>query len=140
MLHHMRQIFIYLIIAVACFNACCSLFNAISSKNNPHSFPLHRLAEPFVGLKPIFKDQHAAGYITDKNLDIPLAIAQYQLAQFTLAPTILHLNKSDTALALIDATDSDNAKRLVNEYKLTPLKMSNQGLILAINPQYTNTP
>ena len=121
-------------------NIFTNISQSIASKNNAQSFPLHRLAEPFKALKPVFTHQVAAGYLTDKNIDDVPVIARYELAQFTLAPTVLLLNDSKHPFVLIDASDPTNAMRLLKDNQLTPLKIDNNGLILSVNKNFISAP
>lgn len=104
----------------------------IMLKTSSTHFPLHKLAEPFQQLASLFQNQHEASYLTDKDIEIPTVIAQYQLAQYSLAPTLLHLNKVQGPLVLIDASSKESAQHFVEKYRLTPLKISPTGLVLAV--------
>ncbi len=104
----------------------------IMLKTSTTHFPLHKLAEPFQQLASLFKNQHDASYLTDKDIEIPAVIAQYQLAQYSLAPTILHLNQAQGPLVLIDASSKESAQQFLQKYQLTPLKISPTGLVLAV--------
>lgn len=99
------------------------------------AFPLHSLSYQFLPLQPIFKNVPRAGYYTDKDLEIPLAVAQYEQAQYVLAPTVLEINNTNLPLVIFDCTSPKVAITKMQELNLTPISVSPQGLILAANPK-----
>ena len=74
------------------------------------------------------------GYYTDKNIDETLAIAQFEQAQYLLAPTILDLNNTSTPLIIFDCSDPKIAMTKIQELGLTALSANNYGIVLAYNP------
>ncbi len=136
----LRYIFLYLIVGLTIVNGLTSLYSSFQQKNTASAYPLHRLAESFVPLTPVFANQRDAGYLTDKNINETPVIARYELAQFTLAPTRLLLNNANFPLVLIDASDPTHALALIKEHNLTPVKADNTGLILAVNKRFTQQP
>ena len=127
--------FICLILAAA-FNLLTSYGQAISQLQDRTTVPLHSLGFQFMGLENIFKDVRTVGYYTDKDLDSPLAIAQFEQAQYMLAPTILDLNHTEYHWIILDCTSSQVAMETIKRLGLTPLKTRN-GIILAFNPNGT---
>ena len=107
----------------------------IQEQQPQSQFGLHSLSYQFVPLQPVFKNIPRAGYYTDKNLDIPLAVAQYEQAQYVLAPTLLELNNTDLPLIIFDCTTPEIAIAKMKELKLIPITQSPTGLFLATNPQ-----
>lgn len=98
-------------------------------------FGLHSLASQFVPLQGVFKNIPRAGYYTDKNLAMPLVLAQYQQAQYVLAPTVLEINNTSFPLTLFDCTSPQVAIDTMKALNLVPVSQSPTGLILAANPR-----
>ena len=95
--------------------------------------PLHSLGYTFIGLDQMLKNVPAIGYLTDKNIESPLTIAQFEQAQYVLAPTMVMLNQSNYPFVILDCSTPEIAMAKIQELKLQPLKM-NKGIILALNP------
>jgi hypothetical protein len=93
------------------------------------------LGNQFNEIAPAFKNVRKAGYYTDKNIEHILAIAQFEQAQYVLAPTILDLNNTQHPLVIFDCTTPQVAMQKINELGLKPLKMNSAGIILAFNPK-----
>ena len=127
--------FICLILAAA-FNLLTSYGQAIFQLQDRTTIPLHSLGFQFMGLENVFKDVRTVGYYTDKDLTQPLAIAQFEQAQYMLAPTILDLNHTEYHWIILDCTSSQVAMETIKRLGLTPLKTRN-GIILAFNPNGT---
>lgn len=106
----------------------------INQLTHPSTMPLHSLSAQFEGLQKVFANVPRAGYYSDKNMDIPIAIAQFEQAQFMLAPTVLELNNTSYPLIIFDCTTPQIALAKIKELKLTPISASNTGIILAANP------
>ena len=104
---------------------------------HPSPAPLHSLAAQFIGLQKVFAGVSRAGYYTDKNLDFPIAIAQFEQAQYVLAPTVLELNNTSLPLVIFDCTTPAIALAKIKELNLTPVSASNTGIILAMSPSLT---
>ena len=124
--------FICLILAAA-FNLLTSYGQAIFQLQDRTTIPLHSLGFQFMGLEKVFKDVRTVGYYTDKDLDSPLAIAQFEQAQYMLAPTVLDLNHTEYHWIILDCTSPQVAMETIKRLGLTPLKTRN-GIILAFNP------
>ena len=105
----------------------------IDHRLHPAAMPLHSLTGQFIGLQNAFAHVLRAGYYTDKNLDAPLTIAQFEQAQYVLAPTVLELNNTNLPLIIFDCTSPAVALAKIKELSLTPVSVSNTGLILAVN-------
>ncbi len=106
----------------------------IQEQNPATRMGLHSLSYQFVPLQPVFKGLRRAGYYTDKNMEHPLAIAQYEQAQYVLAPTVLELGNTQLPLVIFDCTSPQIAMKKIDELHLKPLSASPTGLILAANP------
>ena len=132
-MQRLKIILLYCIILVAVFNLFQAYAQAITQFRDRTSIPLHSLGFQFLGLENIFKDVRTVGYYTDKDLNNPLAIAQYEQAQYMLAPTVLDLNHNQYRWAIFDCTSPQVAMEALKRLGFTPLKIHN-GIILAYNP------
>ncbi len=128
------MILILLILCTA-FNSAQLTLHVLSHQLHPTAFPLHSLGDKFKGLETILNTQRRVGYYSDKNMDNPLSIAQYEQAQYILAPTVLDLNNTQYPFVILDCSTSEIALNKIKELGLQPIKANNQGIILAINPQ-----
>ena len=129
------KIILALLLLSAFLSFTGSTLRAISQQAHPAAFPLHSLAAQFIGLEKVFTGLPRAGYYTDKNMDIPLAVAQFEQAQYVLAPTVLELNNTSLPLIIFDCTTPQISMNKIKELKLTPVSFSNSGIILAVNPK-----
>jgi hypothetical protein len=129
-----NKIFYWVVAAIAALSLLQSYEQATKLTLGPGATPLHSLSYQFQGLKPTFNNIAYAGYYTDKNIEAPASIAQYELAQYVLAPTVLVLNETKYALIIFDCTSPQIAIEKIKELGLQPLK-ANNGLILAFNPK-----
>ena len=125
-------LFICLILAAG-FDLFAAYAQAIHQLQDRSTIPLHSLGFQFMGLENVFKDVHTVGYYTDKDLNNPLAIAQYEQAQYMLVPTVLDLNHTQYHWVIFDCTSPQTAMQAIKLLGLTPLKIYN-GIILAFNP------
>jgi hypothetical protein len=131
----LAQKILYIVAAlIAAINILLSISQVANHTFNKSGTPLHSLSYQFQGLKDVFKGVAFAGYYTDKNIEHPVAIAQYEQAQYVLAPTVLILNKTDYPLVILDCTSPEVAIAKMKELGLQPIKGHN-GLILAFNPK-----
>jgi hypothetical protein len=93
------------------------------------------LGDQFAPLLPVFANVRKAGYYTDKDLNDARAIAQFEQAQYVLAPTVLDLNNTNHPLVILDCSSPQAAKQKLEELGLKAISMSNSGIVLAVNPQ-----
>ncbi len=135
MMQQLRFPLLIVIALAALFNFGQGSLIALQHAQDRTTIPLHSLGAQFEGLKDVFTGVRYAGYYTDKNLDIPLAVAQFEQAQYALAPTVLMLNKTDYPLVILDCTSPEVAIAKGKELGLSPLKAAN-GIILALNPKF----
>ena len=98
----------------------------------------HNLGDQFQGLQTVFGNVPRIGYYTDKNIEDPVVIAQFEQAQYHLAPTMLDLNHTDYPFVILNCSSPQVAIDKMKELKLQPIKISNQGAIIAINPKIIN--
>jgi hypothetical protein len=119
--------------AAAVFNLFMAYAQAIAQLEDHTTIPLHSLGYQFMGLENVFKGVRTVGYYTDKDLNNPIAIAQFEQAQYMLVPTVLDLNHTQYHWVIFDCTSSQVAIQTAQRLGLTPLKAHN-GIILAFNP------
>ena len=119
-----------IVLGINLFTACGG---AITELADHTTIPLHSLGYQFIGLENVFKNIHTIGYYTDKDLDNPWAIAQFEQAQYMLVPTVLDLNHTQYHWVIFDCTTPNVALNEIQRMGLTPLKINN-GIILAFNP------
>src|SRR5476651_596200 len=129
----LKIIFLSLLILAAAFNLFTAYTQAITQIQDHTTIPLHSLGFQFMGLETVFKGVHTVGYYTDKDLNNPLAIAQFEQAQYMLVPTVLDLNHTQYHWVIFDCTSPQVAMEAIQRLGLTPLKV-NHGIILAMNP------
>ncbi len=115
------------------FNLYQAYAQAIAQLQDHTSIPLHSLGYQFMGLENVFKHVHTVGYFTDKDLNNPLAVAQFEQAQYMLVPTVLDLNHTQYRWVIFDCTSPQVAMEAIQHLGLTPMK-ANHGIILAFNP------
>jgi hypothetical protein len=123
-----RYFMIFCVLLIA-YNATTLTSQHLQRQSKP-SQPLHSLGYKFIGLEQLFKDVRYVGYYTDKDIEAPLTIAQFEQAQYMLAPTVLVLNKTDYPFVIFDCTTPEVALNKIRELGLQPLKI-NAGIILA---------
>ena len=128
----LKNILGVLLILSALFNLYQAYTQAIGQLND-HQRPLHSLGYQFIGLENVFKNIRTVGYYTDKNLNNPLAIAQFEQAQYMLVPTVLDLNDTQYHWVIFDCTSPQAAIEAVKHFGFTPVKARN-GIILAFSP------
>jgi len=129
----LKIVFFICLILAAVFDLFAASIQAVAQLNDRNSIPLHSLGFQFIGLENLFKDVRTVGYYTDKDLDQPLAIAQFEQAQYMLVPTVLDLNNTQYHWVIFDCTSPQAAMEAIKKFGLTPVK-ANHGIILAFNP------
>jgi hypothetical protein len=129
----LKFIFLMALVLAAAFNLCQAYTQAIHELQDHTTIPLHSLGFQFMGLENVFKGIRTVGYYTDKDLTNPLAIAQFEQAQYMLVPTVLDLNHTQYHWVIFDCTSPQVAMGAIQRLGLTPLKI-NHGIILALNP------
>jgi hypothetical protein len=133
----LKMIIFISLVLTAILNLFTAYSQAIAQLKDRTSIPLHSLGFQFLGLENVFKDVRTVGYYTDKDLSITsqntLAIAQYEQAQYMLAPTVLDLNHTQYHWVILDCTSPQVAMETIKSLGFTPLKIHN-GIILAFNP------
>ena len=135
-LRQLKITFLIIALLMASFNLFASYIQGFAELHDRTSVPLHSLGFQFMGLENVFKDVRTVGYYTDKDLNDTLAIAQFEQAQYILAPTVLDLNHTQYHWVIFDCTSPQAAMGAIKNLGLTPLK-ANRGIILAYNPNGT---
>lgn len=130
---NLKIIFLILLIIVSALDLFQAFAQAIFQLQDRTTIPLHSLGYQFIGLENVFKGVHTVGYYTDKDLNNPLAIAQFEQAQYMLVPTILDLNHTQYRWVIFDCTSPQVAMEAIHNLGLNPLK-AYHGIILAFNP------
>ena len=122
---------------IAVFDLARASIQAIREAQDRTSVPLHSLGYQFIGLADVFKNIHHVGYFTDKDLSVnstdSQAIAQYEQAQYMLAPTVLDINQTQYHWVIFDCTNPLVAIEAIKKLGFTPVKAHN-GIILTYNP------
>lgn len=131
-MRNLKRIFIVLLFIAAAFNFLQAYVQALGQLQDRTTVPLHSLSYQFMGLESVFKNVPVVGYFTDKNLNNTLAIAQFEQAQYILAPTVLDLNQTKYHWVIFDCTSPQVALDAIKHFGFTPLKI-NHGIILAYN-------
>ena len=67
-------------------------------------------------------------------MEHPLAIAQFEQAQYMLSPTVLDLNNTNHPLVVFDCMAPQTNMAKIKELGLEPVSINNVGIILAYNP------
>src|ERR1700679_218429 len=129
----LKFIFLTCLILAAVFDLLGAYTQAITQIQDHTTIPLHSLGYQFMGLENVFKGVRTVGYYTDKDLNDPLAVAQFEQAQYMLVPTILDLNHTQYHWVIFDCTSPQTALGAIKQLGLTPVKI-NHGIILAFNP------
>jgi len=129
----LRKFLFVCLILISAFDLLQAYAQAITQLQDRTTIPLHSLGFQFMGLENVFKGVRTVGYFTDKDLNNPLAIAQFEQAQYMLAPTVLDLNHTQYHWVIFDCTSPQVAMKTMQQLGLTPLK-ANHGIILAFNP------
>lgn len=130
------KIIFYICVLLSCFfSLSLDYARALSQLKDRTTVPLHSLGIQFMGLENVFKGVRTVGYYTDKDLENPLAIAQFEQAQYMLAPTVLDLNHTGYHWVIFDCTNPRTALEMIKVLGFMPLKINKQGIILAFNPE-----
>jgi len=131
-----KKIFGIILLLFVLFDLYQAYAQALIQLQDHKTVPLHSLGYQFIGLENVFKDVRTVGYYTDKDLDNPLSIAQFEQAQYMLAPTVLDLNQTQYHWVIFDCTSPQVAMAAIQRLKLIPAKAHN-GIVLALNPYGT---
>ena len=130
----MPKVILIALILCTAFNGASLSLQILNHQLKPSQAPLHTLGDRFKGLETVFTHQRVVGYYTDKNIEDALVVAQYEQAQYLLAPTVLDINHTDHPFVIFDCSSPEVAIRTIKDLGLQPIKANNLGIVLAINP------
>ena len=89
----------------------------------------------FSGLENILKQETRIGYITDLDLKETAVLAEYEQAQYVLAPAILEFNNPNSRFLIIHCSSDTAASRMLKDLGARSLTRNNFGVILAMRNQ-----
>jgi hypothetical protein len=109
------------------------------------AIPFTFYGDAFAGLNQVLAGEKYLGYYTDKDIQDPKYSAQFEQAQFSLAPLILELtdvsllksmggrvdHPTQHRFILFDCRDEKECWRTLAEIKARPLKRNTLGAVLA---------
>ncbi|GEM_PF-2250788 len=124
-----RTIFLFLCTTLIIFNAC-QLIQTLTPDR-----PVRFAGIKFSGLENILKQETHVGYITDLNLKETAPLAEYEQAQYVLAPTILDVNNPDHRFLIVNCSSDASAFSKLKDIGARPLTRNNFGVILAMRDQ-----
>jgi hypothetical protein len=130
----MRKVILILLIVCTCLGSAQLALQVLFHQLHPNVTLLHKLGDQFKGLETLLSNQRTIGYYTDKNMDNALAVAQFEQAQYLLAPTVLDFNHTQYSFTIFDCTSPQVALEKIKALGLKPVKANNFGIILAVNP------
>jgi hypothetical protein len=141
----MRNFFLSLLVLCILVNSYQLTLRILQHSQKESSF----LGDQFKELSPLFTKARVrkVGYYTDKNMEETLArsplekaqytraMAQFEQAQYILAPVVLDLNNLSHSFIIFDCNSPQIALQKINDLGLKPIQMNNLGIILAFNPK-----
>lgn len=122
----LRKIFLFLCALLIIFNAY-HLTRTLTPER-----PVHFAGIKFSGLENILKQETHVGYITDLSLKETAPLAEYEQAQYVLAPAILDVNNPNHRLLIVNCSSDAVATRKLKDIGAQPLTRNNFGVILAM--------
>ena len=128
----MPKIILTILIIITILNIRELSLQIILHQNHRESMKLHNLGDQFKGLEEILKGQRTVGYYTDKNIEESLVVAQYEQAQYVLAPTVLKINDLSYPMAIFDCTSPAVAIAKMQAEGFKPIMANNTGIIVAV--------
>ena len=136
-MQRVKQIFVWVLVLICVVNAGQFVLQAME-RAGQQQMAFHQLGDQFRGLEQFVGHQRRIGYFSDKNMDQPMAMAQFEQAQFWLAPIVLDLNNTQYPFVIFDCTSPQAALTKIKELGLNPIKANKNGVILAVNPKAFN--
>lgn len=122
----LRKIFLFSCAALIAFNT----YHLIRTLTPDRPVGFYGLK--FSGLENILKQETHIGYITDLNLNETAALAEYEQAQYVLAPVILDINNPGHRFLIINCSNEAVASSKLKEIGARLLTRNNLGVILAM--------
>lgn len=129
---HFRTLFLTWCVIFFCLNGF-QLFKRLSP-DHPIGFP----GIKFSGLTDFLKNERIINYITDLDIKETGPLAEYEQAQFILAPIILDLSNEPHKYLIINCSSDNAARTKLKEWQAKALLRNQFGVILAITE--TSTP
>ncbi|MBL8013130.1 MAG: hypothetical protein JNN05_04720 [Candidatus Omnitrophica bacterium] len=86
----------------------------------------------FSGLDKYLKNETHIGYATDLDLKETIALAEYEQAQYVLAPVILDVTGKPNNYFILNCSTEVAALNKLKELNATPLLRNQFGVILAL--------
>ena len=93
--------------------------------------PINFSGLKFSGLGDILKKETLIGYVSDLNIKETRALAEYEQAQFMLAPIILDIQQPSHKFVIINCSNDTAALAKLKELNARPLLRNQFGVILA---------
>jgi hypothetical protein len=128
MAKHLQTSFLAACLILIGFNACQLIVKLVPDR------PIAFAGIKFAGLNEILQHETHIGYITDLNIDEDKNLAEFEQAQYMLAPAILELNNAKTRFLIVNCSNDEAAFQKLKEIGAQPLKRNPYGIILAQNP------
>ena len=121
----LKKIFLILCFILIAFNAF-QLFRTLAPKR-----PINFSGLKFSGLGDILKNETLIGYVSDLDLKETKPLAEYEQAQYMLAPIILDIQKPFHKFVIINCSNDNAALAKLKELNARPLLRNQFGVILA---------
>jgi hypothetical protein len=129
MIKNLKTIFLFLCLILIFFNTC-QLIQTLAP-NRPIAFS----GMKFAGLNDVLKNETQIGYVTDLDANDSQNLAEFEQAQYMLAPAILEWNNTATRLLIVNCSSDATAIEKLIKLGAQPLKRNQFGIILAQNPR-----
>jgi hypothetical protein len=129
MIKHLKAIFLGSCLILIAFNSVLLVRSLVPDR------PVGFSGLKFAGLHDILKNETHIGYWTDLDLKDDRNLAEYEQAQFMLAPAILDINSTSTRFFIVNCSSDEAAAQRLMLIGAEPLKRNQFGVILARNPE-----
>jgi len=130
MTKYLKTAFLGLCFLLIAFNAYQLIRNLLPAR------PIAFGGLAYAGLHDILRNETHIGYITDLSMDDDRNLAEFEQAQYMLAPAILEWNKSNTRFLIVNCSNDAAAFQKLKDLGAAPLKRNQFGIILAQNPGF----
>jgi len=133
---HIKNVFLVAALIITGLNTQSSLHSIKAQQRIKSIVPSNFYGDQFEGLHNILQGAGSIGYYTGKPIDNEHKnnLAQFQQAQYTLAPVVLDLNNTDHTFVLFDCSSPAKALSTIKQLNLIPIKANKTGIILAARP------
>lgn len=118
------------------FLACCLILISVNSfqlfkKLSPER-PISFSGIKFSGLGEILGQETVIGYVSDRDLREPGPLAEYEQAQYVLAPVTLDVINPSHKFVVINCSNDEAALAQLKKLNARPLMRNQFGVILAM--------